>query len=108
MAAKKKPATKSDASPSPAKEAAARKPVSTRKPDAKKSAEPKAPVRRASVAAASVMEAPPKSDRAAAAERRFRQIEEAAYYIAEASGWTKDATTCWLEGEAQIDAKGGA
>jgi hypothetical protein len=108
MAAKKRPATKSEATPPPAKEPAVRKPAATQKPAAKKVPEPKAPARKAPVRKEPETEAPPMSNRAAAAERRFRQIEEAAYYIAEASGWTKDATTCWLEGEAQVDAKGGA
>lgn len=35
-------------------------------------------------------------------EERFRQIQDAAYYIAEKSDFQRDPTSCWVEAEALI------
>lgn len=125
MAAKKKPTKTGEATPSPAKESAAKKaaakkaaptkaPAAAKKPVAKKPeeknpVEQKRPVAPMPVPAAREQAAPkaPVSGRAVQAEARFRRVQETAYYIAEASGWTKDSTTCWLEAEARVSAQDG-
>ena len=72
----------------PAKKAPA-KPAATKKAASKKTASRKAPARKS-------------KKQALSPEERFRQIQEAAYYIAEKSNWTRDPTACWIEAEALI------
>lgn len=84
--AKKAPAKKAPAAKAPAAAKAVSKKTGTKRTVTKKAAK-KSPTRKKTVISA---------------EERFCQIQEAAYYIAEKSGFARDATECWVEAEALI------
>ena len=91
MPAKKTTAKKSETT-TPVKKAAAKKAAPAKK----------APARPAAKKTPSKAPAGKKARPAFTPEERYRQIQEAAYYIAEKSGFTRDSAECWVEAEALI------
>ena len=87
----KKTATKKTAAKKPvAKKPVAKKAPEAKKPEAKKPAAKKPAAKKAA------------AKKKLTGEARYSAVREAAYYIAEASGFTRDNAECWSEAEAQI------
>ncbi len=79
----------------------ATKKTTAKKPAAKKPAVKEAPAKKAAVKKPAAKK-PAAKKKKLTGEARYSAIQEAAYYIAEASGFTRDNAECWSEADAQI------
>jgi hypothetical protein len=84
--------------------ATTRKSTSAKTPS-KKTAAPAAAIKPAAVKPAATPVATKPAAKKITAEERRRMIEEAAYYIAERSGFSSDSAADWDKAVAQIDAE---
>ena len=83
------------------KKSTAKKPAAA-KPAAKKPVAQKAPAKKPAAKKPAAKKPAAKKKKKLTGEARYNAIQEAAYYIAEASGFTRDNAECWSEAEKQI------